>query len=224
MLALVLCDDYWHPARIPQAGLTPLEHAGLAFAWIENAADWSAAQMGTYPVVVLTKSNNISSSDRRPWLTEAAQAAFCAYVRAGNGLLVIHSGAAEIPPQSVLRGLLGGAFNRHPPQCPVTVEPCAGHPLVDRIMPFTVFDEHYIMDLDDAGAEVFLTTHSEHGRQPGGWRRTEGAGRVCVLTPGHNLGVWLHPLYQTIIRNALLWCGGRAPLTNPAGEAHEPPR
>ena len=108
-----------------------------------------------------------------------------------------------------MRGLLGGAFNRHPPQCPVTVEPQEGHPLTSGSTLFTLTDEHYLMDLDDPDAEIFLTTRSEHGVQPGGWRRGEGAGRVCVLTPGHNLEVWLHPSYQALIRNALLWCGKR---------------
>jgi type 1 glutamine amidotransferase len=67
-------------------------------------------------------------------------------------------------------------------------------------------DEHYMMDQDDAGAEVFLTTTSEHGTQPGGWLRADGDGRVCVLTPGHNVEVWLHPSYQTLIQNVLHWC------------------
>jgi uncharacterized protein len=204
--ALVLCDDYWHPARIPRAGLAPLEAGGLAFDWIENAGDWSARQMAAYPVVVLTKANNVSSSDRRPWLTAEVQVAFQEYVQRGNGLLVIHSGAAEVQPRSVLRGLLGGAFARHPPQCPVTVQPHPGHPLTTGSTPFTLVDEHYMMDLDDRDAEVFVTTHSEHGTQPGGWRRRAGAGRVCVLTPGHNLDVWLHPAYQMLIGTALRWC------------------
>ena len=208
MRVLVLCDDYWHPARTPRTGLAPLESPNLGFDWIENAGEWSASRMAQYPVVLLTKSNNVSSSDRRPWLTEEVQAAFQEYVRRGNGLLAIHSGSAEVPPHSILRGLLGGAFARHPPQCPVTVQPYAGHALTTGSAPFTVFDEHYIMDLDDPAAEVFLTTESEHGTQPGGWRRLEDAGRVCVLTPGHNLPVWLHPDYQALIANALRWCAG----------------
>ncbi|CAN5509301.1 hypothetical protein BH10CHL1_BH10CHL1_18130 [soil metagenome] len=48
---------------------------------------------------------------------------------------------------------------------------------------------------------------SRHGTQPGGWTRLEGDGRVCVLTPGHNLEVWLDPSYQILLGNALRWCG-----------------
>ena len=208
MRILVLCDDYWHPARTARTGLAPLEDAGFAFDWIEHARDWSAQRMAAYPVVILTKSNNVSSFDRSPWVTDEVQAAFRAYVRSGKGLLVIHSGSADYQELPVLRSVLGGVFASHPPQCPVTVIPREGHPLTASSTPFTLQDEHYMMELDDTQADVFVTTTSEHGTQPGGWTRTEGAGRVCMLTPGHNLPVWLHPSYQTLIHNALRWCCG----------------
>ena len=67
-------------------------------------------------------------------------------------------------------------------------------------------DEHYIMEIDDLEANHFLSTTSEHSAQSGGWLREEGDGRVCVLTPGHNAEVWLHPEFQTLLRNGLLWC------------------
>jgi uncharacterized protein len=206
MNVLVLCDDYWHPARTPRAGLAPLEKAGFQFDWIENAEEWSAERMAAYHAVILTKSNNVSSSDRAPWVTPEVEAAFRDYVRGGNGLLVIHSGSAEYGDLPVLRGLLGGVFASHPPQCPVTVRPEAGHLLTTGSAPFTLVDEHYFMDMDDPGVDVFMLTQSEHGSQPGGWTRREGEGRVCVLTPGHNLHVWLHPSYQTLILNSLRWC------------------
>ena len=51
-----------------------------------------------------------------------------------------------------------------------------------------------------------MTTQSEHGTQPGGWTRSEGRGKVCVLSPGHKVEVWLHPSYQALLKNALLFC------------------
>jgi type 1 glutamine amidotransferase len=206
MRILVLCDDRWHPASTPRRGLEPLS-SEFTFDFIENADEWSAARMADYPVVILTKSNDTTATDHHPWMTDAAQAAFRDYVRAGNGLLVIHSGSASYNDKPVLRALLGGVFMHHPPQCQVTIAPQANHPLTVGSEAFTIKDEHYFMDLDDTQADVFLTTTSEHGAQPGGWTRHEGAGRVCMLTPGHNVEVWLHPSCQTLIRNALRWCG-----------------
>lgn len=207
MQTLVLCDDTWHPARVPREGLGALAGRGFEFDWIENAGEWSSERMNRYPLVILTKSNNVSAADQNGWMTDEIQAAFLAYVRQGNGLLAVHSGMSGWAEMPVLRGLLGGVFVQHPPQCPVTVEPQAGHPLTAGCQAFTLKDEHYHMALDDAGADVFLTTTSEHGSQPGGWRRTEGTGRVGVLTPGHNLDIWLHPSFQALLLNVLAWCG-----------------
>src|SRR5262245_28190403 len=113
MRILVLCDDYWHPARVPKAGLSRLVEAGLSFDWIEDARDWSAERMAEYPLVILTKSNNISSSDQNGWMTEEVQSAFVEYVRKGNGLLASHSGTAGYQEMHILRNLLGGVFTHH---------------------------------------------------------------------------------------------------------------
>jgi type 1 glutamine amidotransferase len=207
MKTLVLCGDHWHPAQIAQAGLGMLSGTQLTFDWIEDARDWSPEIMLTYPVVILTKSNNVSAGDQTDWMTDPVQAAFLDYVRKGNGLLAIHSGTAGYDQKPVLRSLLGGVFTHHPEQCPVSVIPRAGHPLSAGSVPFTLKDEHYFMALDDPQTEVFLTTASGYGEQSGGWRRTEGNGRVVVLTPGHNVEVWLHPSFQALLLNSLRWCG-----------------
>jgi uncharacterized protein len=207
MRVLVLCDDEWHPARIPREGLDALQQNGFTFDWIENAHDWSAERMASYPLVILTKSNNFSFSDHNAWMTDDVQEAFANHIRKGCGLLAIHSGTAGYEQTPVLRSLLGGVFTHHPEQCPVVMEPKAGHPLTTGVNSFTLADEHYHMAMDDPQADIFLTTRSEHGEQPGGWRRSEGAGRVAVLTPGHNLDVWQHPGFQALLLNSLRWCG-----------------
>jgi uncharacterized protein len=203
---LVICGDRWHPPQIPRTGLGALAEAGFAFDWLEEVTQWSPERMARYPLTVLVKANNVSPTGNAPWMTDEIEEAFRDYVRGGAGLLVIHNGTAGYREQAVLRELMGGAFLKHPPQCPVTVEPKAGHPLTAGSTPFTLVDEHYFMELDDLQADLFLTTTSEHGAYPGGWTRNEGAGRVGVLSPGHNLEVWLHPSYKALILNALRWC------------------
>ena len=206
MKILVLCDDYWHPARVSREGLGGLAGDEFTFDWIENAHDWSSEHMAAYPVTILTKSDNVSSNDQAGWMADTVQAAFRDYVNKGNGLLAIHSGTAEYAQKPVLRRLLGGVFTHHPEQCPVTVIPRPGHPLSVGSHPFTLKDEHYFMALDDPQADVFVTTRSVNGEQPGGWRRIEGNGRVAVLTPGHHLEIWLCLSFQTLLLNCLRWC------------------
>jgi type 1 glutamine amidotransferase len=208
MRILALIDDRYHPGRVPREGLEALPGGPFEFDWIADARDWSPGRMAVHPLVILAKSNHVSASEHSAWMSEGVQAAFVDYVRRGKGLLAVHSGTAGYGQAAGLRRLLGGVFTHHPKQCPVTVEPRAGHPLCAGSDPFTLVDEHYFVALDDPHAEVFATTRSGHGEAPGAWRRTEGAGRVATLTPGHNPEVWRHPSFQALLTNAIRWCGG----------------
>lgn len=209
MRVLVFCDDPYHPAATVRAGLAPLA-AGKAFAfdWIEDAADWPPSCLDDYPAVLLSKSNVNAASDRTPWLAGRTEDALGAYVRAGGGLVAVHSGTAGYLEWPAVRRLLGGVFASHPRPGPVTVEPRRGHPVCAGVdAPFTVHDEHYQMIVDDPDADIFLHTQSFHGVQPAGWCRTEGRGHVVVLTPGHYPEVWLHPAMQRLLTNALVAVG-----------------
>jgi type 1 glutamine amidotransferase len=204
MKVLVLCDDIWHPAETVRHGLCALD-GGFSFEFLEDGAAWTAERMNTFPLTVLAKANITSSKTADPWLTSETQSVFADYVRRGNGLVVIHAGAARYDTLPVMTALIGGRFVRHPDPCSVTVEPVVGHLLTVGVEPFTVQDEHYFMAMAAAPADVFLHSRSAHGVQPAGWTRYEGDGRVCLLTPGHQLEVWLHPAYQKLLLNALSW-------------------
>lgn len=206
MRVLVFCADLYHPAATVRAGLSPLAAGGFEFDWIEAAASWDPARLSAYPVVVLSKSNVSSPTDHTPWLAGPTEHALDDYVRAGGGLVAVHSGTASYKDWPAVRGVLGGVFTSHPPPCSVSVEPRRGHPLCAGVAaPFAVHDEHYQMIVDDPKADIFLHTRSEHGEQPAGWTRREGAGRVVVLTPGHFPAVWLHPAMQRLLSRALAW-------------------
>lgn len=201
----VLCNDAWHPAEMVRRGLSPVAGSDFVFEWFANDAAEFVPALNRFRLMVLAKANVVSQEDKRPWLAPDLQAALRDHVRQGNGLLVVHGGISGYDKLPAARGMIGGAFLSHPPQCSVTIEPKRGHPLADGVGPFAVMDEHYQVALDDPRAEVFLHSRSEHGVWPAGWTRTEGAGRVCVLTPGHNVEVWLHPCFQALLRNALRW-------------------
>ncbi|MEY4917779.1 MAG: hypothetical protein RL616_1692 [Verrucomicrobiota bacterium] len=202
--ALVLCADQWHPAEIVRRGLGALADARLAFEFLEDGGRWSAAMLKDFPLVIVAKANHVSATSENPWLTAETQGAFQSFVRAGGGLLLLHAGTCyqDLP---AMRGVTGGACLSHPDQCLVTIEPKPGHPLTRGVNSFAEMDEHYFMALDAVDAAVFLHSHSAHGIQPAGWTRTEGAGRVCVLTPGHNLPVWKNAEFQKLLLNALAW-------------------
>ena len=203
---LVFCDDSAHPASLTRDGLAALGEGGLEFDWVEDPSEWRIGNLQAYPLVIISKANNRSRVDHAPWAAEETGQAFVEHAAAGNGILFLHSGTALYDNAPSLCRLMGGVFTGHPPQCPVTVSPRAGHPLTAGSAAFTLVDEHYMMEMNDPNVSLFLHTESEHGRQPAGWTRAEGNGRVCVLTPGHNPAVWRHPSFQSLLRNSLAWC------------------
>lgn len=209
MKLLVICGDTWHPAETVRAGLKPLESETRQFDWLEDSRGWSPDRLKDQQVVIVAKSNQVSPTNPAEWMDENSQLALADFVRRGGGLLAIHAGTALYDKATHFRRLLGGVFSHHPEQCPVSMEMSPNHPLNTGIEPFRLVDEHYFMALDDHFAEVFLTTRSEQGEQPGGWARSEGKGHVAVITPGHNLAIWLHPSFQQLLRNTIAWCGRR---------------
>lgn len=206
MKILVLCDDYYHPAEIVRKGLSWLDKEGLELTFLEDATDFSSDILQTYPVVIFSKSNNISSENREQWMN-AHQQDFVDYVQRGGGLVVIHSGTAGYKDASLFRTLMGGYFLRHPEQCAVTIEAVNHNLICSKSENFTVLDEHYFMEIEASDLEIVFITSSEYGTQPGGFIRKQGEGQVCVLTPGHNLEVWQQDGYKKIIYNAIKWCG-----------------
>ncbi|MEC0370188.1 ThuA domain-containing protein [Paenibacillus chibensis] len=211
MRVLVLCDDNWHPAQIVQEGLEPLRQHGFEFDYVlDTGSDFQLGlenRLREYPLLVLAKSNRVSAEAEEPWITPQAAKELQSYVSEGGGLLVLHSGTVGYKDSAVMRDLVGGVFTHHPEQCPVAVEPVPSHPITRNIPAFDIKDEHYFMDMTGhRDLDVFLTTSSEYGQQPGGWTREQGAGRVCVLTPGHHAEVWKHPAVQQLLRQSLEWC------------------
>mgnify|MGYP000451981975 FL=1 len=72
---------------------------------------------------------------------------------------------------------------------------------------FTERDEHYQVEVFGEGAETLFETVSETGGvQTGGYVKTIGRGKLCVLMPGHTLAVWENENFRRIVRNAIDWC------------------
>lgn len=223
MRVLLLCDDYWHPGQVPIDGVAPLAERGFQFDTITNADEFTQDMLGQYPVVLLSKCDEVSQTDRRPWKTEEMQQAFVSYVEGGGGLLAIHTATVPGKHTQTLERLLGCRFVYHPHDCPVTVQPVKPHPVTEGVGMFCETDEHYRLELLAPDSDVLIASYSppqgEQGKYtedpynnspawicPAGYVRTQGKGRVCVLTPGHHLAVWHNPQYQKTLENALRWC------------------
>lgn len=223
MNILLLCDDYWHPGEVPIAGVKPLEAKGFCFDIVSDGGKFSPAMLKDYPVVMLCKSNQRTQAAQEPWMTDEIQQAFIDFVEGGGGLLVVHSGTVPSPTTERLSRLMGCRFTFHPNNCPVTVAPIMPHPVTEGVGMFCEVDEHYRLEILDAEAKVIMASYSasqgdesKFDEDPyhnttawlgaAGLVREQGKGRVCVLTPGHLLPVWLNVEFQKALENALRWC------------------
>ena len=224
MRVLLICDDYWHPGQTPIDGVAPLKEKGFEFDVITDTDDFDPEVLKKYPVVVMIKCDEISPTNKESWKSDVVQRAFISYVENGGGLLVIHSGLVAGKNTDALDRLIGSTFSYHPHVCPVTVKPVKPHPIVDGIEMFCEDDEHYRLEIVNDDIDIIMASYSppqgeesKYEEDPyhnttawigaAGYVRTQGKGRVCVLTPGHLLPVWHNPQYQKVLENALKWCG-----------------
>ncbi|MCL2406265.1 MAG: ThuA domain-containing protein [Defluviitaleaceae bacterium] len=220
MNILLLCDDQYHPGNIPSDGLMPFSDKGFTIDVIQDASKFDPAVLSNYAVVVMSKSDHTSSQDLSPWKTSAVQDAFVQYVEGGGGLLVNHSGTVAGTHTATLDKLVGCKFAYHPNQCPVTVQPIKPHPITNNVGMFCEVDEHYNLEILANDVDIITAAYAppqgiegESGYDPGGvvaagYVRTQGKGRVCVLTPGHTADVWHNPHFGQMLANALNWCAG----------------
>lgn len=213
---LVLCDDLWHPAEVIEKGLVPLVGDRYQLDFVKTAKDILTPEMiGEYPLILCCKSNSVTSGNPAPWfedtVTEVMGGEFRRYVEQGGAFLAVHSGNVFLGEGQGVREyteLVGNRFLSHPLRCTVTLHKEKDHPILRGVPDsFQIRDEHYQIELLAQDADVFLVSASESGgRQPAGYTREIGAGRLCVLTPGHTLSVWKNSSFQRIFLNAAAWC------------------
>jgi len=215
MRVLLLCDDYWHPGDVPEKGLAPLSEKGIVFDVVKDAKELNLEALKNYAVVIMSKSDNTSKEDETPWRTEAVQQAFVDYVENGGGFMTTHSGTVPGKNTAKLEKLIGCRFISHPAQAMVTVQPIKPHPITDGVGIWAEMDEPYIIEIlqDDANILAGAYAPPEDGEGLGiiaaaGYVRTQGKGRICVFTPGHNLEVWHNAEYQKMLFNGIRWCAG----------------
>ncbi|MGI6315256.1 MAG: ThuA domain-containing protein [Christensenellales bacterium] len=215
MNILVLCDDLWHPGEVIRRGLTPLEKEGFTLDFVCDAKDiLTKSMLDDYDVIISAKGNALNCGNASaPWFEDEVTAVmpedFRAWTEAGGGFIALHAGNTySMARRPDMASFIGNEFLGHPRQCPIGLEITAEHPVTAGVKNFTFRDEHYQLKMLAEDARPLFDTVSEAGgRQPGGYVREMGKGRLCVLTPGHNCAVLRHPLFQRLLSNAIRWCG-----------------
>ncbi|MCL2099404.1 MAG: ThuA domain-containing protein [Oscillospiraceae bacterium] len=211
MKILVICDDKYHHEEVIKPGLEFLQNENsVTYAADMSGYSFDSKPLSEYDVVITAKDKNISKSNEESWLGEDVIKQYEDYANGGGGLIFLHAGSVLCKHSEILKNISGCSFESHPEQCEVDFCITSAHPIVSGAVDFTEKDEHYFIDFTASDADIFLKSRSNHGIQPAGYTRLHnGKGRVCVLTPGHNLSVFNNEQYKKIIKNAVDWCGGK---------------
>ena len=222
MRILVLCGDYWHPKEGVVEGLTPIFKSEWQVDFITNGDEIKSEILANYDVVVITKADEIAPDNYKVWKTAENQQALVTFVEAGGGLFILHAGTVSGKNTEIYEQLIGCRFRYHPRDSAVTVAPLKSHPICEGVKTFTEIDEHYWIDVLRNDVDIIFASYSpaqgvreKYDSQPydncpeticsSGYTRTQGKGRICVLTPGHRLPVWHNEDYQKTMKNAINW-------------------
>jgi type 1 glutamine amidotransferase len=140
------------------------------------------------------------------WMTPEIAKEIVSYVEQGGAWLGWHAGLASYEKVDEYVSLLRGHFTYHPKEhSEVTytgVENGLGIPVA---MEFTLLDEHYFVECDEANTNVFLRSSSRDGDSIAGWYHDYGKGKVCCFTPAHTKDALLDDHLLHIMGTLIKW-------------------
>jgi type 1 glutamine amidotransferase len=157
-------------------------------------------------------------------LTDAQRDGLLSFVEAGGGYAGVHC-AADLTsvepddPDAVIdsrgepfpaqRELLGGHFITHPEQSVVDVRIVDHHhPITAGVDDVSVWDEPYVLDVDDDVRVLARMDHPEHADMPVAWVKSYGEGRVFYCSLGHGTPSLTDAGGRRLIRNGTRWVAG----------------
>ncbi|GLX70729.1 ThuA domain-containing protein [Paenibacillus glycanilyticus] len=216
---LAVIGDYYHPHAVIEEGLEESLSSWLAsgnvsltYVTVDRLAQ---ALLDKPDAVILFKDDKINPADENPahWLDPETEQAMLQYVYDGGGWFSWHSGLASYPEDGAYVSMTKGYFKYHPEQKRVRFEPVASgsadsseHLAINPAWEFDSLEEHYFVYCDEANTNVFMRTYSEDGESIGGWSHGYGKGRVCCLTPGHNLHTLILSEMKQLVESIVRWC------------------
>ena len=91
----------------------------------------------------------------------------------------------------------------------ISVRLALRHPITRGIVPFLIWDETYQGLWISPKVKVLLETDNRTSDGPLAWISPYDKSRVVYIQLGHDRNAHLNPNWQKLVRNAILWAGGR---------------
>lgn len=201
---LLVLDGLFHPSLIGRLGLERFfrGQAGFQFKKVASLEALPEMDPAAFQAMVLYFHHEK--------ISPAALDAFENHVRAGCGVIAVHSASASFKQSPRYYDVLGGQFVRHGPIGSFDIQPVGASPLLSGIPGFAVRDELYRHEFDPANT-VHFSVEVDGMQEPVVWTRQYGAGRVFYLSLGHRAEVLRNQHTQEILRRGLRWACGERP-------------
>lgn len=154
-------------------------------------------------------------------LTDGQQEGLLSFVADGGGYFGLHCASdltSTVPvddedvldsrdePIPELRELVGGHFLTHPEQAAYDVRIVdSHHPITVSAPDLRVFDEPYVVDVDDSVRVLARMDHPEHADMPVLWVQEYGDGRSVYCSIGHTVSTLSNPDVAALLRRCVRW-------------------
>lgn len=159
--------------------------------------------------------------DMNQTLTDAQRKNLRDFAEAGKGLIVLHHALANYQDWPWWREMAGGLYllndradlnakgSTYKHDVDLEARPSGNHPIVRGLPPMWIRDETYRGVWQAPGIQPFLTTDEATSDRVIGWVSPYRPARVAVIQLGHGREAHENPWFQRLLRNAILWSGGR---------------
>ena len=142
------------------------------------------------------------------------------FVGAGKGLVVLHQAIADYANWPWYQEVVGGKYLLKPEKgMPVSTSKqgeylmiVAGperNPIASTVVPMHVRGEAFKGMQISKDVKVLLTTDNPDSDGPVAWISPYQKSRVVYIQLGHGRDEFTYPGYQRLVKNAVLWTGGR---------------
>ena len=174
-----------------------LKPDGIDIVYTEETTALNAATLAKYDALMIYANHTNITPDQEKALLD--------FVESGKGFLPIHSASFCFQNSPAYIALVGAQFQKHGTGefTAEIVKP--DHPVMAGVTPFNAWDETYVHTKHNPDRTILMERVDAAGREPWTWIRTHGKGRVFYTASGHDQRVWGNPMFQRLIKNAVVW-------------------
>ena len=184
-------------ARFAPMLRTALKPDNIDIVYTEETTALNPATLAKYDALMIYANHTTITPDQEKALLD--------YVAGGKGFLPIHSASFCFQNSPAYIELVGAQFQKHGTGefTAEIVKP--DHPVMKDVTPFNAWDETYVHTKHNPDRTILMERVDAAGREPWTWVRTHGKGRVFYTASGHDERVWGNPMFQRLIKNAVVW-------------------